>query len=58
MNKRQKMQLVVGILFAILFFFWLFRPGWDYLKILGMLGNALGVLSMVLSFRAEEKLKK
>lgn len=60
MNKRQKMQLVLAALFTVLFFVWLFlpTPGQVYLKLLGMLGSALGVTSMVLSYRAEEKNKK
>lgn len=60
MNKRQKMQLVLAALFTVLFFVWLILPlpGQVYLKLLGMLGSALGVTSMVLSYRAEEKNKK
>jgi hypothetical protein len=54
------MQLVLAALFTVLFFVWLILPlpGQVYLKLLGMLGSALGVTSMVLSYRAEEKNKK
>ena len=58
MNRRQKMQVFLAVLFAVLFIVWLFFPGWGYLKILGLIANALGVFSMVLSYRAEEKNKK
>lgn len=58
MNKRQKMQVALAILFAALFLFWLFTATPIYQRVLGCLGNALGLLSMVLSYRAEEKNKK
>ena len=58
MNKRQKMQVALAIVFAVLFIVWLFIPSTVYSRILGLLGNALGFLSMVLSYRAEEKNKK
>lgn len=57
-NKKQKMQVTLGIVFAVLFIIWLFLPVSLYSKILGLTSNALGVLSMVLSYRAEEKNKK
>ena len=52
------MQVIIAALFAALFIIWLFRPGWDYLKILNLIANALGGLSMVLSYKAEEKNKQ
>ena len=58
MNKRQKMQVSLGIVFAVLFILWIFLSVPLYSKILGLTSNALGVLSMVLSYRAEEKNKK
>lgn len=58
MNKRQKMQVVLGVLFAVLMISWLFLPGELYLKLLGIVGNGLGLLSMILSYRAEEKNKR
>ena len=57
MNKRQKMQLTLGILFAVLLIIWLVLPGNIYARILGVISSALGILSMVLSYRAEEKNK-
>jgi len=57
MNKRQKMQVALGILFAVLLVFWLIMPGEIYSRILGVISCALGILSMVLSYRAEEKNK-
>ena len=58
MNKRQKLQTGLAILFAVLFILWLFIPVPVYSRILGLLSNALGFMSMVLSYRAEEKAKK
>ena len=57
MNKKQKMQLSLGILFAILFVVWIFNPAPLYSKILGMTSNALGILAMAISYRAEDKNK-
>jgi len=37
---------------------WLFEPGWRVSKILGIIANALLLLSMLLSYRAEEKMKE
>ncbi len=58
MNKRQKLQVSLGIVFAVLFILWIFLPVPLYSRILGLTSNALGVLSMVLSYRAEEKNKR
>jgi len=58
MNKRQKMQVVIAVLFAILFIFWLFTPVPLGQKIISLIGNALGILAMVLSYLGEEKNKK
>ena len=58
MNKKQKMQVILAILFAVLFFVWFFLPGWGFVKILGLLANALLALAMLLSYREEEKNKK
>ena len=52
------MQVSLGIVFAILFILWIFLSVPLYSRILGLTSNALGVLSMVLSYRAEEKNKK
>ena len=58
MNKKQKFQLVLAGIAAALIIFWLVRPGWGIEKILGILSNALLILAMMLSYRAEEKMKK
>ena len=58
MNKRQKMQVSLGIVFAVLLIVWIFISVPLYSRILGLTSNALGILSMVLSYRAEEKNKK
>ncbi len=58
MNKRQKMQVALIVLWAILLIFWLIFQGNIYSRILGVISSALGILSMVLSYRAEEKNKK
>lgn len=58
MNKKQKAQIALAVLFAVLFLIWLTRSGWDFLKVLNLIGYSLGILSMVLSYRAEEKNKK
>ena len=57
MNKKQKGQLIIGILFAILFIVWLVLPGNIITRLLGMLSSAMGMLSMYLSYKAEEKNK-
>lgn len=58
MNKRQKAQLIIGILSAILFIVWIVLPGNIITRLLGMLSSAMIMLSMYLSYRAEEKKKK
>ena len=58
MNKKQKWQLGLAGSFVILLVLWLFEPGWRVTKILGIISNALLLLSMLLSYRAEEKMKK
>ena len=58
MNKRQKLQVALGILFAVLLVIWVFIPVNIYARILGVISNALLIFSMVLSYRAEEKNKK
>ncbi len=57
MNKRQKMQVALIVLWAILLIFWVVFPGNIYSRILGVISSALGILSMALSYRAEEKNK-
>ena len=57
MNKRQNFQVALIVLFAVLLIIWLFLPCNIYSRILGVISSALGILSMVLSYRAEEKNK-
>ena len=58
MNRKQKMQLGLAGCFVILLILWLFEPGWRASKILGIISNALLLIAMLLSYRAEEKNKK
>ena len=58
MNKRQKFQVALIVLYAVLLIIWLLLPCNIYSRILGVISSALGILSMVLSYRAEEKNKK
>ncbi len=58
MNKKQKMQVALIIIAAILIVIWFVLPGSIETRILGVISNALLILSMVLSYRAEEKNKK
>ena len=48
----------MAIIFLVLFVIWLFIPVPIYSRILGLLSNGLGLLSMVLAYKAEEKSKK
>ena len=57
MNKKQKMQLGLAGCFVVLLILWRCEPGWRVSKILGIIANALLLLSMLLSYRAEEKMK-
>ena len=52
------MQVVIAVLSVVLFFFWLFEPGWEIVKILGLISSTCLCLSMIISYRAEEKNKK
>ena len=58
MNRKQKMQLGLAGCFVVLLILWLFEPGWRASKILGIISNALLLIAMLLSYRAEEKNKK
>ena len=58
MNRKQKMQLVLAGISFVLLILWLFEPGWRASKILGIISSALLIVSMLLSYRAEEKMKK
>jgi len=58
MNTKQKLQVTLIILSAILLVFWIVFPGNIYARILGVISSALLILSMALSYRAEERNKK
>lgn len=58
MNTKQKLQITLIILSAILLVFWIVFPGNIYARILGVISSALLILSMALSYRAEERNKK
>ena len=58
MNTKQKLQVALIILSAILLVFWIVFPGNIYARILGVISSALLILSMALSYRAEERNKK
>ena len=60
MNKKQVAQTVIAAIAAILILFWIFSPGGMSAsgRILGIVGNALIMASMVISYFAEEKKKK
>ena len=58
MNTKQKGQLIISALFAVLIILWLTVPGWALGKILGLFGCVLGIVAMALSYREEEKMKK
>ena len=58
MNTRQKFQVTLIVLSAILLVFWIVSPGIVSARILGVITCVLLILSMVLSYQAEEKNKK
>ncbi len=58
MNTRQKFQVALIILSAILLVFWVVSPGIVPARILGVITCVLLILSMVVSYRAEEKNNK
>ena len=57
-SRRQIAQISVATAALILFIVRLCTPGWDAGKILGIIIPILIILSMVLSFIAEEKKKQ
>ena len=58
LNGRQIGQIIIASIALVLIIVWIFMPGSISTKALGLLANALLILSMVLSFIAEEKKKK
>lgn len=57
-SKKQIAQISVAAAALVLFIGRLCTPGWDAGKILGIITPILIILSMVLSFIAEEKRKR
>ena len=58
MNKRQKLQIFLAAFFFVYIIVWLFFPGWEASKILGITSGVLILIAIYLSYRAEEKNKK
>ena len=58
LNKKQIGQIIIASLALVLIIVWLFLPGSIFTKVLGIIANAPLLLSMTLSFIAEEKKKK
>ena len=58
LNGRQIGQIVIASVALVLIIVWIFMPGSISTKALGLLANALLILSMTFSFIAEEKKKK
>ena len=58
MNKKQKLQMSLAALCVVYIIVWLFFPGWEASKILGITSGVLTLIAIYLSYRAEEKNKK
>lgn len=57
MNKRQKFQVYLAAFFVVYTIVWLFIPGWEASKILGILSGVLTLMAIYYSYKAEEKNK-
>ncbi len=57
MNKRQKLQVSLAAFFVVYIIVWLFSPGWEASKILGILSGILTLMAIYYSYKAEEKNK-
>lgn len=55
MNKRQKLQVALIVLWALLLIFWLVSPGNIYARILGVISSALGILLQLLRHHRRER---
>ena len=58
MNKRQKLQIFLAAFLIVYIIVWLFFPGWEASKILGIASGVLTLIAIYFSYRAEEKNKK
>lgn len=54
-NKRQKLRVSFAALIVVYIIVWLFFPGWEASKILGISSGVLTLLAIYLSYRAAEK---
>lgn len=57
MNKKQKLQMSLAALCVVYIIVWLFFPGWEAAKILGILSGVCILIALYGSYRAEEKNK-
>lgn len=57
MNKRQKLQIFLAAFLIVYIIVWLFFPGWEATKILGITSGLLSLMAICYSYRAEEKNK-
>ena len=61
MNRRQKLQLILAgvgaILIIVWILLWLITRERSISVVIGILSNALLIIGMLISYRAEEKLK-
>ena len=55
MNKRQKLQVALIVLWALLLIFWLVSPGNIYARILGVISSALEILLQLLRHHRRER---
>lgn len=58
MNKKQKIQMSLAVLCAVYIIVWLFLPGWEVAKILGIISGVCILIALYGSYRAEEKIKQ
>lgn len=58
LNGRQIGQIVIASVALVLIIVWIFMPGSISTKAMGILANALLLVSMTMSFFAEEKKEK
>ena len=55
MNKRQKLLVALAALCVVYIIVWLFFPGWEVSKILGISSGVLTLTAIYFTYRAEEK---
>ena len=57
MNKKQKILAAFAALCAVYIIVWLFFPGWEASKILGISSGVITLIAIYYTYRAEEKNK-